>query len=50
MEEPEIYDPEYDDDPALDDNPLKCPKCHGRGRAMEGWPCEYCDGLGYLEF
>lgn len=45
----EIYDPEYDDDPCFEDDRIKCPKCHGNGRAFEGWNCEYCDGDGYLD-
>lgn len=26
-----------------------CPECNGRGNAMEGWPCEYCDGTGRID-
>jgi hypothetical protein len=27
-----------------------CPNCHGSGREVEGWDCEYCDGLGTDDF
>lgn len=29
-----------------DDIDDTCPECNGRGRTMEGWPCESCDGTG----
>jgi hypothetical protein len=39
-----------------DDVQETCPHCHGRqggltpcGREYEGWPCEMCEGLGYLD-
>lgn len=42
------------DDPCIcgleEDGPdLKCPKCNGSGNEMEGWPCEFCEGLGTLD-
>lgn len=41
---------DFADDYDKDDGRYPCPNCNGRGRAMEGWPCEECDGFGYLEF
>lgn len=31
-----------------EDDSKPCPKCHGRGCAIDGFPCEYCDGEGTL--
>lgn len=27
-----------------------CPECNGRGRGMEGWECDACDGTGRDDF
>jgi len=45
----DLDDPDIED--MLDDEcpTRECPKCHGRGREMEGWPCEFCEGMGTLE-
>lgn len=26
-----------------------CEECNGRGRDMQGWECQSCDGTGYIE-
>lgn len=45
----DLDDP-YIEDMLDDDIPTtNCPKCHGSGHTIEGWPCEYCDGYGVLE-
>lgn len=31
------------------DERVLCQNCRGSGLEMEGWPCEECDGYGYLE-
>lgn len=28
---------------------VTCDECGGKGRAVEGWPCEYCDGEGHID-
>jgi hypothetical protein len=33
------------------DVPLpKCPVCGGSGLSIEGWDCDFCNGVGELEF
>jgi len=45
----DLDDPDIED--MLDDDcaTIECPNCHGSGREIEGWPCDYCDGAGELE-
>ena len=44
----DYYDEEeyYDEE----DSFVMCPNCRGSGLEWEGWPCEYCGGLGHLDF
>jgi hypothetical protein len=37
------------DDYLPDEDCVECPKCHGSGIEWEGWPCEYCEGVGHLD-
>lgn len=39
-------DRDWDFDEGPDPPGIICPECNGRGRALEGWPCEACDGNG----
>ena len=51
MAEPHYPDDFADgfDDYCPDVDEVPCPRCFGSGITVEGFDCEYCDGMGYLE-
>lgn len=39
----------YEYDPEESEASVECPHCNGSGLEWEGWPCEYCEGVGTLD-
>lgn len=48
-EKPSEPTPGYEELEDVEDWRSRCPNCGGSGLEWEGWPCDYCEGYGYLD-